>query len=330
MVRSISLTILFLLAGIGFFAQNGIVKGTVTDELTGETIIGATISYSGGNGTITDIYGNYTLTLPQGEQTITYSFVGMKPKTRKVTVSNRPQIIDVKLANKMINEIEIVADIAKERETPVAFTNVTREKLNEELASQDLPMVLNSTPGVYATQSGGGDGDARITIRGFSQSNLAVMIDGVPVNDMENGWVYWSNWFGLDMVTQSIQVQRGLGVSKLAVPSVGGTMNIFTSGIDSKKQLTVKMEAGTGMFQRQSFSYNSGKMKNGFGFTGAFSRKKGDGFVDGTYTDGYFFYAKLEKKFKNHLLSLSAFGAPQSHGQRSFKHPISFVNVEDA
>ena len=330
MVRSISLTILFLLAGIGFFAQNGIVKGTVTDELTGETIIGATISYSGGNGTITDIYGNYTLTLPQGEQTITYSFVGMKPKTRKVTVSNRPQIIDVKLANKMINEIEIVADIAKERETPVAFTNVTREKLNEELASQDLPMVLNSTPGVYATQSGGGDGDARITIRGFSQSNLAVMIDGVPVNDMENGWVYWSNWFGLDMVTQSIQVQRGLGVSKLAVPSVGGTMNIFTSGIDSKKQLTVKMEAGTGMFQRQSFSYNSGKMKNGFGFTGAFSRKKGDGFVDGTYTDGYFFYAKLEKKFKNHLLSLSAFGAPQSHGQRSFKQPISFFNVEDA
>ena len=107
-------------------------------------------------------------------------------------------------------------------------------------------------------------------------------------------------------------------------------MNIFTSGIDSKKQLTVKMEAGTGMFQRQSFSYNSGKMKNGFGFTGAFSRKKGDGFVDGTYTDGYFFYAKLEKKFKNHLLSLSAFGAPQSHGQRSFKQPISFFNVEDA
>ena len=105
MVRSISLTILFLLAGIGFFAQSGIVKGTVTDELTGETIIGATISYSGGNGTITDIYGNYTLTLPKGEQTITYSFVGMNPETRDVVVSSRTQIIDVKLANKMIGTI---------------------------------------------------------------------------------------------------------------------------------------------------------------------------------------------------------------------------------
>lgn len=330
MVRSLNLTILFLLAGIGFFAQTGIVKGNVTDELTNETIIGATISYGNGKGTITDIYGNYELTVSQGVQTITYSFVGMKPVTRKVTVTSRPQIVDVKLSNVMINEIEIIADIAKERETPVAFTNVTREKLNEELASQDIPMVLNSTPGVYATQSGGGDGDARITIRGFSQSNLAVMIDGVPVNDMENGWVYWSNWFGLDMVTQSIQVQRGLGVSKLAVPSVGGTMNIFTAGIDSKKQMSVKMEAGTGMFQRQSFSYNSGKMKNGWGFTGAFSRKKGEGFVNGTYTDGYFFYGKVEKKLKNHLISFSAFGAPQSHGQRSFKQPISFFNESQA
>ena len=36
------------------------------------------------------------------------------------------------------------------------------------------------------------------------------MIDGIPVNDMENGWVYWSNWFGLDAVTSNVQVQRGL------------------------------------------------------------------------------------------------------------------------
>ena len=41
------------------------------------------------------------------------------------------------------------------------------------------------------------------------------MIDGIPVNDMENGWVYWSNWSGLDaFVTSNIQVQRGLGASK--------------------------------------------------------------------------------------------------------------------
>ena len=58
-------------------------------------------------------------------------------------------------------------------------------------------MVLNTTPSVYATQQGGGGGDARINVRGFNQRNVAVMINGVPQNDMENGWVYWSNWDGV-------------------------------------------------------------------------------------------------------------------------------------
>ncbi|MFB0997793.1 MAG: TonB-dependent receptor, partial [Flavobacteriales bacterium] len=330
MIKNIYLTILSLLAGVGFFAQNGTVRGAVSDDITGETLIGATVVYSKGKGTTTDYNGAYSISLPQGEYTFTYSFVGMKPKTKKVKVTSKTQFLNIKLASNSLREIEIIADIAKERETPVAFTNISKEKLNEELASQYIPMILNSTPSVYATQTGGGDGDARITIRGFSQRNLAVMIDGVPVNDMENGWVYWSNWFGLDMVTQTIQVQRGLGVSKLAVPSIGGTMNIFTTGIDSRRQLSVKLEAGTGMFQRQSISYNSGKLKNGWGFTGAFSRKKGEGYVDGAYTDGHFFYAKIEKKFKNHLISLSGFGAPQSHGQRSFKQPISFFDENQA
>jgi len=330
MIKQTTLLILSLFTGVGFFAQTALLKGTLTDAITGETLIGASVTYAPGKGTITDIDGRYILKVPQGKQTITFSYVGMKTVNKPITINNGTNFLDVKLSSNELREVEIVADIAKERETPVAFTNITKEKLDEELASQDIPMVLNSTPSVYATQSGGGDGDARITIRGFSQRNLAVMIDGVPVNDMENGWVYWSNWFGLDMVTSSIQVQRGLGVSKLAVPSVGGTMNIFTKGIDSRPEISAKMEIGTGMFQRQSFSFNSGKLKSGWGFTGAFSRKKGNGFVDGTYTDGHFFYLKAEKRIKNHLISISGFGAPQSHGQRSFKSPIAYFSQADA
>ena len=71
-------------------------------------------------------------------------------------------------------------------------------------------MILNTTPSVYATQQGGGAGDARINIRGFNQRNIAVMINGVPQNDMENGWVYWSNWDGVGTKAVLIQVQRGL------------------------------------------------------------------------------------------------------------------------
>ncbi len=114
------------------------------------------------------------------------------------------------------------------RKTPVAFSTVDNKTINEQLGSQELPEVLKMTPGVYSTKQGGGVGDARINVRGFDQQNIAVLINGVPVNDMENGKVYWSNWAGLGDAVESIQVQRGLGASRLAINAIGGTMNMIT------------------------------------------------------------------------------------------------------
>ena len=224
----------------------------------------------------------------------------------------------------------MLVDLAKERETPVAFSSIPIKKISEELASQDIPMILNSTPGVYATQSGGGDGDARITIRGFNQRNVAVMIDGIPVNDMENGWVYWSNWFGLDAVTSNIQVQRGLGASKIAIPSVGGTMNILTKGTGNKSGGTIKQELGSFGKLRTSLGYNTGKLKNGWGLTLAGSYKEGNGFVEETSTQGFFYYTKIQKELGNHILSFSLMGAPQKHGQRSYKSDIATYDTSFA
>ena len=306
----------------GTFAQTTI-RGKVTDANTGEALIGATVIYEKGKGTATDLDGNYSFSIQEGERNIQVSYVGYKEISQVVTVKGKSQVLDFKLKTILLNEVQVVADIAKDRETPVAFSTIPMKKISEELASQDIPMVLNSTPGVYATQSGGGDGDARITIRGFNQRNVAVMIDGIPVNDMENGWVYWSNWFGLDAVTANIQVQRGLGASKIAIPSVGGTMNILTRGTGDKAGGTIKQEVGSYGQLRTSLGYNSGKTKNGWGYTLAGSYKQGNGFVDETWSEGYFYYAKIQKELGNHILSLSAMGAPQKHGQRSYKSDIA-------
>ncbi|MDD2562645.1 MAG: TonB-dependent receptor plug domain-containing protein, partial [Salinivirgaceae bacterium] len=223
------------------------------------------------------------------------------------------------------DEVVIVSDFARARETPIAFSNVLPAKLEEELAGRDIPMVLNSTPGVYATEQGGGDGDARITIRGFSQNNIATMLDGVPVNDMENGWVYWSNWFGLDVITRTIQVQRGLGASKLGIPSVGGTMNIMTKGIDNKPTGTVKQEITDYGYYRTSFGVSSGRVGN-WGFTAAGSYKWGTGWADATDTKGFFYYLKMERRLGNHVISLTGFGAPQEHGQRSYGTSMGLID----
>ncbi len=229
-----------------------------------------------------------------------------------------------------IEEIRVIANIAIDRKTPIALTKIDAVKINEELGSRDLPMLLNATPGVFATQTGGGDGDARIVVRGFDQRNVGVLIDGVPVNDMENGAVYWSNWFGLDAITNQIQVQRGLGATKLSMPSVGGSLNIVTAGIGSRKGITFKQEYGTGDFFRTSLTYNSGLTKKGWGVTFSGSYKQGNGWVYGTNTMGAFYYVKVQKKLNKHLISFSAFGAPQRHGQRSFNQRIQYWDSDYA
>ena len=313
-------------------AQQYSLSGTVTDAETKELLIGANIWVEQiQNGTITDFDGRYNINLKSGIYDVKVSFVGFETQEFNITIADAPVVLNVEMGgSQVLKEIMVTADIARERETPVAFSNIPTIKLQEELASQDMPMVLNSTPGAYATQSGGGDGDARITIRGFNQRNVAVMLDGIPVNDMENGWVYWSNWFGLDLVTQTMQVQRGLGASKLSIPSVGGTINILTKGIDAKKGIQLRQEIGNDGFLRTTLGLTSGRLENGWGISLAGSYKRGNGWVDGTFTKGLFYYARIDKQMGKHLISLSGFGAPQQHGQRPFTREIAMTDTQYA
>ena len=250
--------------------------------------------------------------------------------SQEIEVIDKPLNLTFMMETIVLDEISVVGDVARSRETPVAFTTLLPAKIEEQLSGQDIPMLLNKTPGVYATQQGGGDGDARITIRGFSQRNVAVMLDGIPVNDMENGWVYWSNWFGLDAVTRSIQVQRGLGASKLALPSVGGTMNILTKGIETKRSLSIEQAVDNNGKLTTNLGYTSGTLKHGWGVTLAGAYKSGDGWVDQTNVKAWFFFAKIDKKWGNHITSLTGFGAPQTHTQRSYKRSIADYDTDYA
>jgi outer membrane receptor protein involved in Fe transport len=314
----------FLLSFIVFTgqAQTGVISGTVSDSKTGETLIGANIIYAPGKGTVTDIDGHYSLTLDYGTYNLKVTYVGFQTVEKKITVDAPEKTIDFQLQYITLTAVEVVGDLARARETPIAFSTLTPKMFREELASQDIPMILNATPGVYATQQGGGDGDSRINIRGFNQRNVAVMLDGIPVNDMENGWVYWSNWFGLDMVMRKTQVQRGLGASKLAIPSVGGTINIQTKGIGDKRKIALKQEVGDNGFLRTSLGYTSGELNHGWGVTAAASYKRGNGWVDMTWTEGWFYFLRIDKNLGNHRLSFKMLGAPQKHGQRSYKKSI--------
>jgi iron complex outermembrane recepter protein len=316
---------LSLLSLTGFAQQP--VSGTVRDITTNEPLVGAVVLVDNGKAVAnTNVDGFYKIMLADGEHTLEVKYTGYKSDPIKVKVAGKPVTVNFTPSSSTLKEVEISADLAIDRKTPIAFSNVSQVKIQEEGAGRDMTMLLNSTPGAYATQQGGGQGDSRVNLRGFDQRNIAVMVDGVPVNDMENGQVYWSNWDGLSEVTRTMQVQRGLGASRLAIPSVGGTINILSKGIDEKQQFILKKEYGSFAQQKLVLGFNSGEFGKGWGVTFAGSRTTGDGWANQTWTDAWSYFFKVQKRYEKHLFTLGANGAPQSHGQRSDRMPVAIYD----
>jgi len=315
---------------VSAFSQEKVtLSGVVTDPETNEPVVGALVVCDSILKANTDIDGKYTFQVSKNAtHKITMDYFGFDNYEAVVTVGNADYVHDftLKVSDNIIEDVEIVRDVAKLRETPIAFSTISAKQIAEDLGTRDLPMILNSTPGVYATEQGGGSGDSRISIRGFDQRNVAVLVDGVPVNDMENGQVYWSNWDGLGDITKTIQVQRGLGASKLAITSVGGTMNIITKGIDQKFGVHVKGEVNDYGLYKASFGLNTGMLKGNWGISVAGSRKWGSSYANATFDDAWSYFFKVQKKFGKHLLSFGVNGAPQSHGQRTTKLPIAVID----
>ncbi len=324
-MKKYSFLLLFLFCALFSQAQVAL-TGTVKDALSGLGLPGAAVIYGEGKGTVTDFDGKFELMLPAGTYTVQATYVGYTTQSKEVKLVKSPVSINFSLESESMNEVEIIGDIALERKTPVAFSNITPQRIKEELGTQDLPMILNSTPGIHATQTGGGDGDSRVNIRGFSQRNVAVMVDGIPMNDMENGQVYWSNWFGLDVVTQKIQVQRGLGASKLAIPSVGGTINILSEGIEDKSKIVLSTEYGNNNNTRATLGYNSGRLAGGWGVTSSVSAKYNQGWADNLISKQLFYFFKISKELGNQTLSFSVMGSPQQHNQRLGRQPIHYYS----
>lgn len=318
---------LFLMFGLVLSAQT--ITGTVVDSKMNAPLPGANVIVKGTTtGTTTDFDGKFTLKVKENQGTLVISYMGfIKNEIDFSITGSTSDLGTIELAEdaNALDEIVITAfSLAIDRETPVAVSTLKSRDIETKLGSQEFPEILKSTPGVYATKQGGGYGDSELRLRGFNSENIAVMINGVPVNDMENGRVYWSNWAGLSDVTRSMQVQRGLGASKVAVPSIGGTINIVTKTTDVEEGGSFIATTGNDGYQKFAATVSTGRMDNGWAATASASRTTGKGYIDGTSFEGYSYFINISKDInEDHQLSFTAFGAPQEHGQRRNRELIS-------
>ncbi|WP_303316332.1 carboxypeptidase-like regulatory domain-containing protein [Flavivirga abyssicola] len=319
----------FLLLTVALFfttvvmAQSTI-KGVVIDAEFNSPLPGANVVEKGTtNGVSTDYNGNFTLTTKASSGEIAISYVGYG--TIILSFNGDTDLGNIIITpDNSLDEIVVVGtgviDLAEDRNTPVAVSTIKAREIQNKIGTQDVTMTLVNTPSVYVAGQSGGFGDSRINIRGFDQTNVGYLLNGQPINGMEDGKMYWSNWSGINDIASAIQIQRGLGASKLAISSVGGTTNFVTKTTDKKEGGYVYAGIANDNYIKNTAQYSTGKNEKGWGASFMLSHWQGDGYNEGNFAAGetYFLsvgYTPNETHNFNFLLT----GAPQYHDQNFTK-----------
>lgn len=303
------------------------VTGTIMDSELNAPLPGANIVEKGTtNGVSTNFDGKFTLTTQATSGQVTISYVGYGSVTLSFNGNTNLGTITLSPDN-TLEEIVVVGtgliDLADDRKTPVAVSTITANEIQEKIGTQDVTMTLANTPSVYVAGAAGGFGDTRINVRGFDQTNTAYLLNGQPINGMEDGKMYWSNWSGISDIASVVQMQRGLGSSKLAISSVGGTVNFVTKTTDKRESGFVYAGVANNDYIKTTYQYSTGKSEKGWGASFMLSHWQGDGYNEGNFGAGQTYFLSVGYTPNDtHNFNFLITGAPQFHDQ-NFSKPLS-------
>ena len=328
-------TILGALLGIimisGAVLGQGTVSGTVTDA-DGNALPGANVVVEGtSSGAAATLSGAYSIDLPNGTYTVTASVVGHNTSSATVKIQNSNESANFTLASSSValGGVDVLANRVDNTDA-ISYDDYTKADIDFRLGGRGLPKALSTLPSVFVENGGGWD-DENVYVRGFDDRYTAYLINGVPMNDMENGNLYFSNWTVLADVASVVQVQRGAGAVNLAVPSLGGTVNFISAVPTTEASVQIKQEVGEYDFSKTAVTVNSGLiMDDKMTVVMAASRRTADRFfATGTYTDAWSYYFNTSYSINdNNRIEMVALGSPQIHGHNFWNNRISNYSHE--
>ncbi|KQC30826.1 TonB-dependent receptor [Flagellimonas eckloniae] len=325
-MKQIYLAFVAILVSATAFSQ-GTITGTVVDGELGVPLPGASIMVRGtNNGTTTDFDGNFSIEVSETTGSLVISYIGFSTKTISFSSAGSLGTISLSADAEELEGIVVVGtgiiDLANDRQTPIAVSSVPVRIIQEKIGTQDVTMTLVNTPSVYVSGQAGGFGDTNMRVRGFDQDNTAFLLNGQPINGMEDGLMYWSNWSGLNDIASGVQIQRGLGSSKLAISSVGGTVNFVTKSTEMSEGGFGYSTVANNNYIKTSAGYNTGISEKGWGLSVMLSHWQGDGYNEGNFGEGQtYFISAGYRPNDSHNFNFLITGAPQFHDQ-NFTKPI--------
>lgn len=263
------------------------ISGKITNQ-TGEVLPGATVSLASPAKRIqTDLNGNYQLTgIAAGNQLLQVSFIGYQTLSKAVKV-NGDIVVNLSLTNSTlgVEEVTVIATRAG-KNSPTAFTNLSKKDLEKNNFGQDLPFLLSQTPSaVITSDAGAGIGYTGIRIRGSDASRVNVTINGIPYNDSESQGSYFVDLPDFTSSVNNIQVQRGVGTSTNGAGAFGGSINVQTATRRDTGYADIGNAVGSYGSVKNTVSLGTGLLGGKFSVDGRLSRIKSDGYIDRATSD---------------------------------------------
>ena len=225
--------------------------------------------------------------------------------------------------SQILEEIQITGVNAGEK-TPVSYTNISESEFEKNNLGQDLPYLISLTPSVVSSSdAGAGIGYTYMTIRGSDASRINVTVNGIPLNDAESQGVWWVNMPDFTSSVSNIQIQRGVGTSTNGGSAFGGSVNLNTNGLKSKKYVTLNNSVGSYNSLKNNIEFGTGLINGKWSFDGRLSSITSDGYIDRASSDlksSYFsggYYGETQSLkaivFTGHERTYQAWnGVPQS------------------
>jgi len=222
--------------------------------------------------------------------------------------------------------ISVTSTRAVERLSPIPFSEINRKEIEPFVSSLDLPMLLNSQPSIVSySENGNGVGYSNLTLRGFDQRRIAVLVNGIPQNDPEDHNVYWINYSDIIESAESIQIQRGAGLVNYGAAAIGGSINITTTNIFNESGIKLYSGAGFQQFgennnemshniSRYKLEYSSGLVDNKYGFYAKLGSIRSFGYRDQSFANLNNFFISAIRYDEKLSTQINVYGASQRDG----------------
>lgn len=310
------LALLFILLSLGGFAQTGLIKGNIVHKDSKLPYADVSVTMPSVKViTSSDGMGQFSISnVPYGTHEVMLSIEGNEIERFNVSVSSEVTKLET-------IEVETIASNANNFTLDNSASSVEDAgSLDDNSASsggQNISSVLNAARDAYLSAATFGWGQYFYRMRGYENDHSVLYLNGVPMNDLEEGGVFFNSWSGLNDVFRGRTMSLGLNPNETNFGGLGLNTTLDATASNQRKGTRLTYTATNRSYRnRIMLTHNSGLMKNGWAYSISLSRRWAQqGQVKGTFYDAYAYYLGIEKRFKKHGISFVAVGAPIKRGK---------------